>query len=102
MIVKRVGALSLGKLMGLMYGGIGLLVGAIFGLVSMVGGMAGLAAQEGAEGAAGAGFMAGLGLAAVVIFPIMYGLMGFIGGLLSAVFYNLAARFVGGVELDVE
>lgn len=102
MIIKRVGALSLGKLMGLMYAGIGLLIGAVFGLFSLVGGMAGLAAQEGAEGAAGAGLLAGMGLAAVVVFPIMYGLMGFIGGLLSAVFYNLAARFVGGVELDVE
>ena len=102
MIVRRVGALSLGKLMGVMYGGIGLLVGAIFGLVSLVGGMAGLAAQDSAEGAAGAGMIAGLGLAAVVIFPVMYGLMGFIGVFISAVFYNIAARFVGGVELDVE
>lgn len=102
MIIKRIGALSLGKLMGLMYGGIGLLIGAIFGLFSLVGGMAGLAAQEGSEGAMGAGLMAGMGVAAVVIFPLMYGLMGFIGGLISAVFYNLAARFVGGVELDLE
>lgn len=101
MIVKRVGALSLGKLMGIMYAGIGLLVGAIFGLVSLVGGMAGLAAQDGA-GAPGAGIMATIGAAAFVIFPLIYGLMGFIGGLISAVFYNLAARFVGGVELDVE
>lgn len=102
MIVKRVGALSLGKLLGIMYAGLGLLFGGLFALFSLIGGMAGLVAQNGPEGAAGAGLLAGLGVAAVVIFPILYGLMGFVAGLICALFYNLAARFAGGVELDID
>ncbi len=50
----------------------------------------------------GAGFGAILGVGAVVIFPILYGVMGFIVTLVGAWLYNLAAGMVGGVELDVQ
>jgi hypothetical protein len=42
------------------------------------------------------------GVGAVVVLPVFYGLMGFVGGLLSSALYNLVARTVGGVELEVE
>jgi len=34
--------------------------------------------------------------------PVMYGVMGFILGVVSAAVYNVAARFVGGFEVEVE
>ena len=46
MVLKRVGVLSCGKIMGFLYAGIGLIAGGIFALVSLVGGVAGLAADE--------------------------------------------------------
>lgn len=34
-------------------------------------------------------------------FPLLYGVAGFIGTLLAAWFYNLAARWTGGIEVTV-
>ncbi len=33
---------------------------------------------------------------------LLYPVMGFIGGILMAVFYNLAAKWVGGLEVTLE
>jgi len=32
--------------------------------------------------------------------PIFYGILGFIGALISAFLYNIAAKFAGGIEVD--
>ena len=42
-----------------------------------------------------------LGLLAVVICPIVYGLIGGIAAIVSALIYNLAARFVGGLSVEI-
>jgi hypothetical protein len=34
--------------------------------------------------------------------PIFYGAMGFILGVIGAFIYNLIARWVGGIEVEVE
>jgi hypothetical protein len=101
MVVKRVGVLSMAKLMGVLYGGIGLLIGALFALFSMVGGGA-MLAGGGEEGALGGGMMMGMGVAMVVVAPVFYGLTGFLAGALTGWLYNVAARFVGGIEIDVQ
>jgi hypothetical protein len=47
--------------------------------------------------------MAGLGAAVVIVFGIIFGLIGgFIGGAIWAFIYNVAAGFVGPVEMDLE
>ena len=33
---------------------------------------------------------------------ILYPIMGFIGGIIGAAIYNLAARFVGGIEMTLD
>jgi hypothetical protein len=38
----------------------------------------------------------------IIIFPILFGVMGAIFGGLGAVIYNVSARFVGGIEVEVE
>lgn len=100
MTVKRIGVLSLGRVMGTIYGGMGLLFGLIFSIVAILGTAFGTAFQEatGADALLGALF----GVGAVILLPIFYGLMGFLAGLLMAALYNLAARFVGGLELELE
>ena len=79
MILKRIGVLSCGKIMGALYALIGLIIGAIISLLSLVGAMAGLASGED-EAIFGVFF----GVGAILFMPILYGVFGFIGGLITA------------------
>lgn len=99
MVITKVGVLSLGKLMGVMYAAIGLLFGVLYALFAVVGGGA-MLAMGGNEGAMGGGMMMGLGVAAVFVLPIAYGLLGFVGGLITALFFNIAAKYAGGLEVE--
>ena len=48
-------------------------------------------------------FGGGIGLVIIgVLAPIVYGIMGFIGGVLCALLYNVIAKFTGGLEFTVE
>ena len=42
------------------------------------------------------------GIFSVVIFPVIFAVFGAIGGGLGAVVYNVAARYVGGIEVEVQ
>lgn len=98
MIVRRIGVLSLAKIMGAMYAGFGLIFGALFALVSLFGAAVGAGLAEGGEAWMGAFF----GVGAIVFLPIFYGVLGFVGGIISAAIYNLTAGFVGGLELETQ
>lgn len=98
-VIREIGVLSLGKVAGIIYACIGLLVGVVVAMVSVLGGFAGLAH----EGGAAAGFVAlFLGAGAVFVLPIFYGILGSLVGMLVAVIYNVAARLVGGVEITID
>lgn len=94
MVIKSVGVMSVGKLYGAMCAAIGLLLGVVMAAVGSLG--AGLASANGGSALPFAGF----GIAAVIVFPLLYGVIGFIGGVISAVIYNLIAGMVGGIEID--
>jgi hypothetical protein len=95
MIIKRVGPLSFARLSGALYAFIGLIIGGIFSMIALAGGFA-------SETSGSAAIAAGIGVAAIVVFPILYGLMGFVATLIGAWLYNVVAGIVGGVELDVQ
>ena len=95
MIIKRVGPLSFARISGTLYAFIGLIVGGVFSMITMAGGFA-------SETSSGAGIAALLGVGAIVVFPILYGVLGFVATLIGAWLYNLVAGIVGGVELDVQ
>lgn len=95
MIIKRVGPLSFARLTGLLYAVIGLLIGGIFSLVAIAGGLVSDSPEL-------ASFGPVVGIAAVIVFPILYGGLGFLTTLAAAWLYNIAAGIVGGVELDVQ
>ena len=97
MVIQKIGAMSLGKVLGVLYAFIGLLVGAIVSLVSMVGAVIGTAGGESPGAFLGVFF----GVAAIVALPLFYGAMGFIGGLVTAALYNVIVGVTGGVELEL-
>lgn len=96
MYIRGVGAGSLAKFMGAFYGLIGLIIGAMFTLAALFG-MA-LGASDDLEA-----WMAPLiGVGAIIIFPLFYGFMGFVMGLISAWIFNIVAGLTGGLEVDLE
>ncbi len=92
--VKRIEPGSAFKIGAVWYAIIGLLLGIIFALVSMVGGALVPASQTGL-------FRMFFGVGAIVLLPICYGIIGGISGALGAVIYNLVAGWVGGLEVDI-
>ena len=97
MQVRRVGVLSYAKIMAVVMAGVMLIIGIPVGLIMMVIGAAAMT-QDGAAGGIGIG----MGLAYMIILPIVYGVLGFIMGAISALIYNVAAGFVGGIEIELE
>ena len=101
MIVKRVGVLSVAKTQGIIGMVLGLIVGVIYGLMMMVfGAMMMTSDQSGAGGAAAGGFI--MGLVFMIAFPILYGIASFLAGAIGSFVYNMAAKFAGGIELELE
>ncbi len=87
--VKKIGVLSLAKIFGLLYALFGLIIGVLFSVFSFFG----LSADE-----TGLYF----GTISIITVPILYGIIGFIGGLITAFFYNLIASKVGGLEVEIK
>ena len=98
MVIQRIGVLSFGKIGGALYGALDLIFGAIVSLISLFGAAFSQAAGDQPGGQIIAMFF---GIGAIILFPLFYGVMGFIGGVISALIYNLAASVVGGLELEV-
>ena len=96
MVIKRINPMSAAKVGGLLGLLLGLVIGACFSLMAMMFGGAAAASDEGGGAMIGA-FM---GIGSIIFFPIMYAVFGFIGGALQAVFYNLASKWTGGLEIE--
>lgn len=94
MIVRRIGVMSLAKIMTVIYAAIGLIAGVLVALLST------LLGSVLPQGASGMGM--GFGFGSIILFPFLYGVLGFIGGVISAWLYNLVAGTLGGVELDLQ
>ena len=95
MILKRIGPLSLAKLLAILYASVGLIFGACISIASLI--------AAGTHPDQSPGLFVGLfGVGAILWLPILYGAMGFIGSLITAGLYNWLARLVGGVHIDLE
>jgi hypothetical protein len=97
--IRSIGLWSAFKLFGVLYGLAGLVLGGIISLLSMLGFLGGVAAGMKDLPA----FLPVLiGAASIVIFPLVYGMVGAIGGVLASLIYNLAASLSGGLEVRLE
>ncbi len=93
-ILKRVSPSSVFKVGLIVYGFVGLIIGVVCALLAL----------------AGVSFVRGLhmpftgalaALFAVIVCPIVYGVIGAIFAAIAAAIYNLAAGWVGGLEVEI-
>ena len=98
-VIRRVRVLSVARVLAIIYGCIGFLVGAFVAIISVLGGFAGLLSEQGhAAGVAGMFF----GVGAVILFPVLYACLGLILGSIVATIYNAAAKAFGGIEIEID
>lgn len=76
--------------MGLVYAVVGLVTGSIVAALSLLGAASGL------------GFASRFGVADIIIMPIVYGGLGFVVHLVTAVVYNWAAGVTGGIRIQTD
>ena len=89
--IKRLGVVSLAKIMAILYGLFGLLMGLFVSLMKAFG----------IEAAGEAAQLQQVGFAAVIIFPVLYALIGAVSGLFTAFFFNLVVGWTGGLECEI-
>ncbi len=87
--IRRLDPLQTGKVLGVLYALMGLIFLPIFWLISKA---------MPAEAGAGGSLLMGFG----IMMPIVYGLLGLIGGAIAAAVYNLVAGWTGGLQVEVE
>tara|TARA_Y100000310_G_C20658260_1_gene803204 strand:- start:1269 stop:1580 length:312 start_codon:yes stop_codon:yes gene_type:complete len=95
MELKKIGILSLGKIAGLFGVIYGLISGILFLIIlSRANQIPGLTEQL--------GFIAQLGNSSIIVLPILNGIIYFLVGIIAAFLYNLIAKKIGGIELELD
>ena len=97
MELKRIGPVSAAKISGALYATLGLIFGSLISLFALLGFTAASQAQP---GSAFLGLLFGVG--AVILLPIVYGLLGFVSALIMALIYNELAKVCGGIVLELD
>ncbi len=91
--LRSVDVLSCAKMMGAIYGCLGLVLLPLF----LLAGVAALMSGQDSASFSGAAM-----LFFAILAPIIYGAMGFVIGALMAWIYNLVARRIGGMKLELK
>ncbi|MFH1916892.1 MAG: hypothetical protein ABIJ21_06550 [Nanoarchaeota archaeon] len=93
--LTRIGPVSYGKIMMPGMALFGLIYGLIMAIVVNFGGGTGTEVT---------GFepLASLSWGLIIVFPILYGIIGFLMGVCTAAVYNLLASWVGGIVVKIE
>ena len=86
-----------GKLLGALHGAMALLFVPFFLLFALVGSFLPKSANSPPAAA-----MLGIGFGLAILMPLFYAATGFVMGLLGAFIYNLIAKWIGGIEFEVE
>lgn len=87
MEIKKFDVLQTGKVLGALYVILGLLIGIVVSIVNTSGYMMSYRMMDG-------------GFIPIVTLPILYGLIGFVGGMLMAWLYNFVAKHIGGIKFN--
>ena len=90
--IEKIGVSSAAKIYGLTLGALGFVIGIFYAIF--------LSAFSGILGSSSMNLGA-IGLIMPIVFPIMYGIIGFVVGALGAVIYNFVASKIGGLEIQL-
>ena len=96
--LKRIAPLQAGKILGVFYGLLSLLFVPFVLFFMAVGSLA----SRHQANSSPFPLMFGMGIGFMIFLPVVYAIMGFIFGALSAWIYNLLAKWLGGFELEFE
>ena len=96
--LKKIEPVQLAKMLAVIYGLGSLVFVPFFLLFSLVASMA----PHMGQGAAPIPMMLGMGVGFMIFAPILYATIGFITGLIGAFIYNVVAKWIGGIEVEVE
>ena len=94
-ILKKVGVFSLAKLYSVLMFVIGFFIGLFFSFIAYL-------TKSAAPTTPDLAVYHAIGFWALLIFPVLYGIIGFIAGAVGAFLYNLIAKSVGGLELEFD
>ena len=87
--LKHIDPLQLGKVLATLYGCLSLIIVPFIIVISLV------AANSGH----GSAFP---GIILLIFVPVIYAVVGFVGGVIMAALYNLLAAFTGGIHFTLE
>lgn len=90
--ITKIDPFSLGKLQAAVLAAAGVVFGLIFGIGSLLASFS--------EGRFWGGVV--LAIAAVIAFPLIYGVLGFFSGYVGGLIYNLAANTIGGIKIALQ
>ena len=91
-VIKRFGVLKMAGFMGLYSAFIGLVFGILFFLLSFLPSASLYTSLLGISG----------GALSIIILPLIYGVFGFVGGLIFTPIMNLALKITKGINFSVE
>ena len=95
MVIKRVGAFSCAKVAAPLYVIFGVIVGTFTPVLFPL-------FETSSDSMTGAVIAAFIRIVFIIIVAILYGFLGFVGTLIAAWLYNVAASIMGGIEIDVQ
>jgi hypothetical protein len=98
--IKRIAPLQAGKMLGALYACMGLILLPFFALAAMAGAF--VPSSQQLDGGPPPALFAGMMFGFAIFMPVIYGVMGFVGGIIAAALYNLFASWFGGIEVEVE
>ena len=96
-VIRRIHPASAFKIGLIVYGILGLVLGAFCTLASIAGTMFARQAHVALFGAAGVY----VGYFAVILCPVIYGVIGGVTAAIAAWMYNLASGWMGGLEVEI-
>jgi hypothetical protein len=96
-VIRRISPASAFKVGLIVNGFLGLILGAFCTVTSIAGVAFARQAHIALFGVAGAY----VGFFAVILCPVLYGLIGGVGAAIGAAMYNLASGWIGGLEIEI-
>jgi hypothetical protein len=98
--IKRVGVFSFAKLQAVMLGIVGLLLGVLYSFGGLVVDVLVTLGWITSSETPGLSYGTVLAFGALIGMPVIFGIFGFVVGLIEAFVYNVFAKWFGGMNVD--